>query len=210
MAAVEAAAAGLASNNSPNDDVKALTLEKLARALEGSPLISEGLQQQVVDVLTQTEHRLRNRLYQSALTGFYFGDPFDQGRHAVPPEFWATTEADAVLILGRYWPFGQPRAWHEQRPSYPLCFLESQLATLLNGDPKPPPDLRQAGNRRGRKPTKFEQVKQAMRRDLSEGSELQNMREKELAAKYGVSRDTARKARDAVVPKIVDNSILDK
>ena len=30
------------------------------------------------------------------------------------------------------------------------------------------------------------------------------------AAKYGVSRDTARKARNAVVPKIVDDSILDK
>ena len=49
-----------------------------------------------------------------------------------------------------------------------------------------------------------------MRRDFSQASELQNMREKELAAKYGVSRDTARKARDAVVPKIVDNSIVDK
>ena len=49
-----------------------------------------------------------------------------------------------------------------------------------------------------------------MKRDFSQRSELQNMQEKELAAKYGVSRDTARKARDAVVPKIVDDSILDK
>jgi DNA-binding GntR family transcriptional regulator len=53
-----------------------------------------------------------------------------------------------------------------------------------------------------------------MRRDISQGqystTDLQNMLEKDLAAKYGVSRDTARKARDAVVPKIVDNSILDK
>jgi DNA-binding GntR family transcriptional regulator len=36
------------------------------------------------------------------------------------------------------------------------------------------------------------------------------MREKDLAAEYGCSRDTARKARNAVVPKIVDDSILDK
>ena len=66
------------------------------------------------------------------------------------------------------------------------------------------------GNRRGRKPIKLEQVKEAMKRDFSQRSELQNMQEKELAAKYCVSRDTARKARDAVVPQIVDNSIVDK
>ena len=157
-----------------------------------------------MDLLTQTEHRLRNFLHQGVLTAYYFGGLFDQGRHAVAPEFWATTEADGVLMSGSYWPFGKPRAWHEERPSYPLCFLESQLATLLSEDPKPPPHVRQAGNRRGRKPTKLEQVKQAMRRDFSQRSELQNMQEKELAAKYGVSRDTARKARDAVVPQIVD------
>ena len=49
-----------------------------------------------------------------------------------------------------------------------------------------------------------------MKRDFSQRSELQNMQEKELAAKYGVSRDTARKARDAVVPQIVDHSFVDK
>ena len=164
-----------------------------------------------MDLLTQTEHRLRNLMHRGALTAYYFGGLFDQGRHAVAREFWATTEADGVLILGSYWPFGRPPSWHEQRLSFPLCFLKSQLATLLSEGPK---------NRRriygkpvivaGHKPKKLEQVKQAMRRDFSQGSELQNMQEKELAAKYGVSRDTARKARDAVVPKIVDNSIVDK
>ena len=202
-----AAAAELAIHN---EDVAALTpVEKLARALGGQPLISEDLRQQAVDLLTQTEHRLHNCLHQGIFTAYYFGGLFDRGRHAVPCEFWATTDADGVLMSGSYWPFGKPRAWHEQRPSYPLCFLESQLAKLLSGDPKPLPRLRQAG-RRGRKPTKLEQVKEAMRRDFLQGNQLQNMREKELAAKYGVSRDTARKARDAVVPKIVDQSILDK
>lgn len=212
MTALETARAGeLAIDNKPSDDVNALTpVERLAEAFRGQPSISEGLRQQVEDLLTKTEDRLRKPLHRGVLTAYYFGGLFDQGRHAVAREFWATTEADGVLMSGTYWPFGKPRAWHEPRPSYQLFFLESQLATLLSEDPKPPPHLRQAGNRRGRKPTKLEQVKQAMRRDLSQGSELQNMREKELSAKYGVSRDTARKARDAVVPKIVDDSILDK
>jgi hypothetical protein len=40
-------------------------------------------------------------------------------------------------------------------------------------------------------------------------TELSNMREKDLAAEYDVSRDTARKARNAV-SEFVENSILDK
>jgi hypothetical protein len=208
-AALETATASeLAMDNKPSDDVNALTpVERLADAFRGQPSISQKLRQQFLDLQTKTEDRLRKPLHRDVLTAYYFGG---QGLRAVPREFWATTEADGVLMSGSYWPFGKPRAWHEQRPSYPLFFLESQLATLLSEDPKSPRHLRQAGNRRGRKPTKLEQVKQAMRHDFSQGSELQNMREKELAAKYGVSRDTARKARDAVVPKIVDDSILDK
>jgi len=52
-----------------------------------------------------------------------------------------------------------------------------------------------------------------MRNDIRQGrrtvAELSNMREKDLAAEYGVSRDTARKARKAV-SEFVENSILDK
>ena len=111
--------------------MNALTpVEQLARALGGQPSLSEGLRQQAVDLLTQTEHRLRNFLHRGVLTAYYFGGLFDQGRHAVAPEFWATTEADGVLMSGSYWPFGRPRAWHEQRPSFPLCFLESELANI--------------------------------------------------------------------------------
>ena len=145
------------------------------------------MRQQGLDLLIQIEHRLRNFLHQGALTAFYFGGLFNQGRHAVAREFWATTEADGVLMSGSYWPFGKPRTWHDEHPSYPLCFLESELATLLSRDPKPP-HLQQAGNRRGRRPIKLEEIKQAMARDLLQGSELKNMPEKQLAAKYGVSR----------------------
>jgi len=67
---------------------------------------------------------------------------------------------------------------------------------------------------RGRKPNKFEQVKEAMRVDLRQGrrtvADLQEMLEKDLAGTYGVSRDTARRARNAVVAEFDGNSIPDK
>jgi Bacterial regulatory proteins, gntR family len=97
-------------------------------------------------------------------------------------------------------------------------FLNSTLSQAPMTKPGPNADAQNVASvgeqRRGRKPIKLEQVKQAMRRDISQGqystTDLQNMLEKDLAAKYGVSRDTARKARDAIAPKIVDKSILDK
>jgi hypothetical protein len=59
------------------------------------------------------------------------------------------------------------------------------------------------GRRRGTRPLKFEQTKEAMRKDIQQGlltaAYLENMREKDLEAKYRVSRDTARKARKAVL-----------
>jgi hypothetical protein len=66
---------------------------------------------------------------------------------------------------------------------------------------------------RGPKPKKLEQVKQAMTNDIRQGrrtlAQLSEMREKDLAAEYDVSRDTARKARNAV-SEFVENSICDK
>jgi hypothetical protein len=57
--------------------------------------------------------------------------------------------------------------------------------------------------RRGVPPRKFEQTKAAMRADIQQQrrsvAELKNTLEKELSASYGVSRDTARRARRAVL-----------
>ena len=59
----------------------------------------------------------------------------------------------------------------------------------------------------GRRPKKLDQVKEAMREDIRLGRKtpdgLRDMLEKELAAGYGVSRDTARKARDAVLSEML-------
>ena len=57
--------------------------------------------------------------------------------------------------------------------------------------------------RRGAQPKKFEQTKAAMRDDIQQQrrsvAQLKEMLEKDLSATYGVSRDTARKARKAVL-----------
>ena len=70
------------------------------------------------------------------------------------------------------------------------------------------------GLRRGRRAIKLDETKEKMRRDIQEGREtadtLKKMLEKDLAFAYGVSRDTARKARNAVLSEIVANSDFDK
>jgi hypothetical protein len=57
--------------------------------------------------------------------------------------------------------------------------------------------------KRGRRPGKLQATIARMREEIASGSttreELTNMLEKELAAKYGVSRDTVRKARNVVL-----------
>jgi hypothetical protein len=67
---------------------------------------------------------------------------------------------------------------------------------------------------RGRKPRKREMIEQAMKRDILEGrtslATLQEMLEKNLVEFYDASRDTVRKARNAVVSELVGNSISDK
>jgi hypothetical protein len=59
---------------------------------------------------------------------------------------------------------------------------------------------------RGRKPKKLARVKEAMMAEIRLGRRtpngLKNMLEKDLMAGYGVSRDTARKARDAVLSEM--------
>jgi hypothetical protein len=137
IAAFNSAAAGEAAISQPPKDVALTPVEELAYALRPALAISEALRQQIMDVLTRTEHRLRNFLHQRVLTAYYFGGLFDQGQHAVPREFWATTDADGVLLADRYWPLGRPRALYEQRRSYPLYVLESELSTLLSDEAEP-------------------------------------------------------------------------
>ena len=77
-------------------------------------------------------HRLRNLLHQGKLDGYYFEN---NGRHIVPRDFWATAQADGVVELGIYWPFGEPSRVLERRPNYALFLLQSELNKLLSDEP---------------------------------------------------------------------------
>jgi hypothetical protein len=64
---------------------------------------------------------------------------------------------------------------------------------------------------RGARPLKLEQTKDAMRNDIHHGrytvAQLRDMLEKDLKARYRVSRDTARKARNAVMSELNSRQI---
>jgi hypothetical protein len=71
-----------------------------------------------------------------------------------------------------------------------------------------------AQRRRGPRATKLEQTMRKMRQDILEGRRtadaLNHALEKELSSTYGVSRDTARKARKAVLSELGANCNFDK
>jgi hypothetical protein len=105
---------------------------------------------------------------------------FARRRQLPPPSWWDTpvgATADGLSVSADTTPIS--------------------VATLQN----PTPAI--SGRRRGPRPWQFERIREEMRKDIRQRrrtvTELQNMREKELASQYRVSRDTARKARQAVL-----------
>jgi hypothetical protein len=131
------------------------------------------------------------------------------------PGFWTLDwielfKTDVTNVLC---PAGQASV--EERPSETRLTSRERPALESNptgpapgasGAPSPGPA---AARRRGAHPRKFEQTKAAMRGEIEQGrrtvAELSNMLEKNLAETYGVSRDTARKARRAVLSEFGEN-----
>src|SRR5262249_30729879 len=109
IAAFNSAVADESAISLPPKNGALTPVEEVAYALRPPPSMFDALRQQMIELLTQTEHRLRNVLHHGVLTAYYFGGLFDQGQHAVPREFWATADADGVLLANRYWPLGRPR-----------------------------------------------------------------------------------------------------
>jgi hypothetical protein len=122
-------------------------------------------------------------------------------RHLVPET--AAQIAGAASPIG---PTSAPSPTGVGVPSESDAALDAGIKALGN------PLLAAARNvrRRGRRPIKLEQAKEKMRRDIQEDRQtadtLNAMPEKNLASTYGLSRDTARKARDAVLSEIDENS----
>ena len=110
--------------------------DAVVRAFSQSPIPAawqdDAWRHEFVGIWSQTAHRFRNFLHQDTIKGYYFDN---NGRHAVPRDFWPTPGADGVLETGIHWPYGRPNAWHEQRPSYQLFLMQSELEALLSDQP---------------------------------------------------------------------------
>ena len=85
---------------------------------------------------------------------------------------------------------------------------EERIVDPRSGARPQKPKIAGATRRRGARPKKFEQTKDALRNDIQQGRltvpKLEEMLEKDLSTNYGVSRDTARRARNTVLSEFVE------
>ena len=116
-------------------------------------------------------------------------------QHLCRPETQGEAAQDALSDVGT--PSGRQPA--PESSGSPLG-----VETALSGSTGP-------ARRRGPRPLRLERTINTMRTDIEEGrrsvSEIQNMLEKRLSEIYGVSRDTARRARNAVLSEFSDNNL---
>ena len=101
----------------------------------------------------------------------------------------------------------QPGAVSTSRPT--LESRRSSVGADLRSTVGPRPAAAGPARRRGARPKKFEQARDAMRSDIQQGRctvpALKDMLEKKLTERYGFSRDTARRARKAVLSEFGEN-----
>jgi hypothetical protein len=111
---------------------------------------------------------------------------------------------EAALDFARRREVPAPSWWTEGPGLSPASCVTSPNAHSGAASPTSSPFT--STRRGGRRPKKLDQAKEAMRGDIREGRltlvKLRDMLEKNLAEKYEVSRDTARKARDAVLSEV--------
>jgi hypothetical protein len=108
---------------------------------------------------------------------------------------------EAVLDFATRHELPLPSWWTDGTSSSTGASETSKGAHSIAACPAPMPS--HVARARGRRPKKRDQVKEAMSEAIRQGRltvvALRNKPEKDLAAEHGVSRDTARKARDAVL-----------
>jgi hypothetical protein len=111
---------------------------------------------------------------------------------------------EAVLDFARRHEIPPPSWWAESATVSNDEGVTGKAIHLITASPVPTPI--HSVRSRGRRPKKLDQVKEVMWEDIRLGRQtpegLRDMLEKELEVEYGVSRDTARKARDAVLSEM--------
>jgi uncharacterized protein YeaO (DUF488 family) len=121
---------------------------------------------------------------------------------------------DQFVRLLKAYGLDLPKFWRPAISKTPQ--LKEETHTLKDGKAflKETPPADSYVRKRGPTPKKFNQTKEAMRRDIQEGKQtpdsLRDMLEKNLIEIYGFSRDTVRKARAEVLSGIVEKSNPDK
>jgi hypothetical protein len=198
----------------PNEHKRAAAFDALERDLLAGEFEENGRSRVLFLSSATTKTKITRTSLKEAMEYNYDGK---HGRSAYTPHCW----------IPRY----LAERWFEKhRLTLPPWFTPSVLR-VGQGAPATPPrpasrtDDRKPspketsrsdaeGRKRGRRPTKLERTKEAMRDDIRKDrrttGSLRAMLEKDLEATYGVSRDTARKARIAVLSEFVDNSNRDK
>lgn len=110
--------------------------DAVLQAFSRSPVLNT-LQREFKNIVSQTEHRLRNFLYQGKLNAYYFDA---DGCNSVPRALWATTHANGALVAGAF--YSVPRALRATvkvsgpfEGFGPLFLLQSELDALLTKQP---------------------------------------------------------------------------
>jgi hypothetical protein len=141
--------------------------------------------------------------------GFIEGCYFLELATSEPTKDWVLRHVvvmkEAVLDFARRHEIPPPSWWTDGSSVSPDAGVTTNDSPSIAASPIQAP-THSATTLRGRKAKKLNQVKETMREDIRLGREtpdgLRDMLEKDLAANYGVSRDTARKARDAVLSEM--------
>jgi hypothetical protein len=117
---------------------------------------------------------------------------------------------EAALTFAQSHNLPPPSWWQNGTVDLPMTSPDDMIGTSASssGTTLLSPANQTLPRKRARAPKKFEQTKQAMRHDILQGrltaTQLKTMLEREISEKYSVSRDTARKARNAVLAEFVD------
>jgi len=123
-AAFRAAGSSAAGNN----DTIPGSIEALERAIS-QQFPDDAFVDTAGQLFVTTLHRLRDSLHHGTIDAVYFTRG---GPQTVDKKFWATTEAEGILVSGTYWPYGKPNRSYEARPNYPLFIEQSKLDALLS------------------------------------------------------------------------------
>jgi hypothetical protein len=119
---------------------------------------------------------------------------------------------EAALTFAQSHNLPPPSWWQNSAVDLPTTAPDDMIGTSTSssGTSVLSPANQTLPRKRARAPKKFEQTKQAMRQDIQQGrlttAKLETMLEREISEKYRVSRDTARKARNAVLAEFVVDS----